>query len=50
MGTGRRPDTPKASITPADAKTHARVTAVFSAIVQFATVHAWVVRKGIFEP
>jgi hypothetical protein len=34
------PDVPKASITPADEKTHARVTAVLSAIVQFATAHA----------
>jgi hypothetical protein len=44
------PDTPKASITPADEKTHTRVTAVLGAIVQFATAHAWSVRKGIFEP
>ena len=44
------PDAPKASMTPADEKTHARVTAVLSAVVQFATAHAWVVRKGIFEP
>jgi hypothetical protein len=34
------PDVPKASITPADEKTPARVTAVLSAIVQFATAHA----------
>jgi hypothetical protein len=44
------PDAPKASIMPADEKTHARVIAVLSAIVQFATAHAWIVRKGIFEP
>jgi hypothetical protein len=44
------PDAPKASMTPADEKTHTKVTAVLSAIVQFATAHAWVVRKGIFEP
>ena len=44
------PDAPKASMTPADEKTHARVTAVLSAIVQFATAHAWVVRKGSFAP
>lgn len=44
------PDAPKASMTPADEKTHARVTAILSAVVQFATAHAWVVRKGIFEP
>ena len=44
------PDAPKASMTPADEKTHARVTAVLSAIMQFATAKAWVIRKGIFEP
>jgi hypothetical protein len=44
------PDAPKASMTPADEKTHTRMTAVLSAVVQFATAHAWVVRKGIFEP
>jgi hypothetical protein len=44
------PDAPQASVTPADEKTHTRVTAALSAVVQFATVHAWVVRKGIFEP
>ena len=44
------PDAPKASMTPADEKTHARVTAVLSAIMQFATANAWVIRKGIFEP
>ena len=44
------PEAPKASMAPADEKTHARVTAVLSAVVQFATAHAWVVRKGIFEP
>jgi hypothetical protein len=43
------PDAPKASMTPADEKTHTKVTAVLSAVVQFATAHAWVVRKGIFE-
>ena len=44
------PDAPKASMTPADEKTHAKVTAVFSAVMQFATAHAWVVRKGLFAP
>jgi hypothetical protein len=44
------PDTPKASMTPADGKTHAKVTTVLSAVMQFATTHAWVVRKGIFVP
>ena len=44
------PDAPKANMTPADEKTHARVTTVLSAVVQVATAHAWVVRKGIFEP
>jgi len=44
------PDTPKANMTPADEKIHAKVTAVLSAVVQFATAHAWVIRKGIFEP
>jgi hypothetical protein len=44
------PDAPKASMAPADEKTHTRVTTVLSAVVQFATAHAWVVRKGIFEP
>ncbi len=44
------PDTPKANMTPADEKIHAKVTAVRSAVVQFATAHAWVIRKGIFEP
>ena len=43
-------DTPKASMTPADEKTHAKVTAVRSAVMQFATTHAWVVRKGLFAP
>ena len=43
-------DTPKANMTPADEKIHAKVTAVLSAVVQFATAHAWVIRKGIFEP
>jgi hypothetical protein len=37
-------------MTPADEKIHAKVTAVLSAIVQFATAHAWVIRKGSFEP
>jgi hypothetical protein len=46
----RDPDAPKASMAPADEKTHTRVTAVLSAIVQFVTAHAWVIRKGIFEP
>jgi hypothetical protein len=44
------PNAPKASMTPADEKIHAKVTAVLSAIVQFATAHAWVIRKGSFEP
>jgi hypothetical protein len=44
------PDAPQASMTPADEKIHAKVTAVLSAVVQFATAHAWVVRKGIFAP
>jgi hypothetical protein len=44
------PDAPKANMTPADEKIHARVTAVLSAVMQFATAHAWVIRKGIFEP
>ena len=44
------PEAPKASMTPADEKTHTRMTTVLSAVVQFATAHAWVVRKGIFEP
>jgi hypothetical protein len=44
------PEAPKASMVPADEKTHTRVTTVLSAVVQFATAHAWVVRKGIFEP
>jgi hypothetical protein len=44
------PDAPKARVKPVDEKTHAKVAAVLSAVVQFATVHAWVVRKGIFEP
>ena len=44
------PDAPKASMTPAEEKPHARVTAVLSAVVQCATAHAWVVRKGIFAP
>ena len=44
------PDVPKASMTPADEKIHTKVTAVLSAVMQFATAHAWVIRKGIFEP
>ncbi len=44
------PDMPKARVKPIDEKTHAKVTAVLSAVVQFATAHAWVVRKGIFVP
>ena len=44
------PDAPKASMAPADEKTHTRMIAVLSAVVQFAAAHAWVVRKGIFEP
>jgi len=44
------PDASKASMTPADEKIHAKVSAVLSAVVQFATAHAWVIRKGIFEP
>jgi hypothetical protein len=44
------PDTPKASMTPADEKTHATVTTVLSAVMQFATTHAWVIRKGLFVP
>jgi hypothetical protein len=46
----RDPEAPKASIKPADEKTHIKVTAVLSAVMQFATAYAWVVRKGIFEP
>ena len=41
---------PQARGKPVDEKTHAEVTAVLSTIVQFATAHAWVVRKGIFVP
>jgi len=44
------PNAPKASMTPADEKIHTKVTAVLNAIVQFATVHAWVIRKGSFAP
>ena len=44
------PDTPKASMTPADEQTHAKVTTVLSAVMQFAMTHSWVVRKGIFAP
>jgi hypothetical protein len=44
------PVAPKASMTPADEKIHAKVTAVLSAVVHFATAHGWVIRKGIFEP
>ena len=43
-------DTPQARGKPVDEKTHAKVTAVLSAVVQFATAHAWVVRQGIFVP
>ncbi len=42
------PDAPQASMTPADEKTHTKMTAVLSAVVQCATAHAWVIRKGIF--
>jgi hypothetical protein len=44
------PDAPQASMTPADEKTHTKVTAILSAVVQCATAHAWVIRKGIFAP
>ena len=44
------PDASKARVTPADEKTYAKVTAVLSAVRQFATAHAWGVRKGIFAP
>jgi hypothetical protein len=44
------PDTPKASVTPADETTHSKVTAVLSTVMQFATTQAWVVRKGLFVP
>ena len=40
------PDAPKASMTPADELSSTRRTAVLSAVVQFATAHAWVVRRG----
>src|SRR5712692_6019987 len=43
-------DVPKARVKPADEKTNAKVTAIISAVAQFATAHAFVVRKGIFEP
>jgi hypothetical protein len=43
-------DAPQAGGKPVDEKTYAKVTAVLSAVVQFATAHAWVVRKGIFVP
>src|SRR5262245_43079639 len=43
-------DAPKARMTPADEQTHTRMTAVLSAVRQFATAHAWVVRTGIFAP
>jgi hypothetical protein len=43
-------DAAKARMKPVDEKTHAKVTAVLSAIVQFATAHAWVVHKGLFVP
>ena len=44
------PDVPKASMTPADEKIHATVTTVLSTVMQFATTHAWVIRKGLFVP
>jgi hypothetical protein len=44
------PNAPKARITPADEKIHAKVSTVLSAVMQFATAYTWVVRKGIFEP
>ena len=44
------PDAPQAGMTPADEKTQTRITAVLSAVMQFATAHGWVVRKGIFAP
>ena len=44
------PNAPQVRGKPADEKTHAKVTAVLSAVVQFATAHVWVVRKGIFVP
>jgi hypothetical protein len=44
------PEVPRARITPADEKIHAKVTAVLNAVVQFATAHTWTVRKGIFAP
>lgn len=40
----------KARMKPGDEKTQAKVTAVFSAITQFATAHAWGIRKGLFVP
>ena len=43
-------DASKARVKPADEKTNAKVTAVISAVAQFAMAHAFVVRKGIFEP
>jgi hypothetical protein len=43
-------DAPQTRITPADEQTHAKVAAVLSAVVQFATAHTWTIRKGIFTP
>jgi hypothetical protein len=43
-------DAAKTRMKPVDEKTHAKVTAVLSALMQFATAHAWVVRKGLFVP
>ncbi|MGE3541829.1 MAG: hypothetical protein AB7N91_30955 [Candidatus Tectimicrobiota bacterium] len=42
--------TAKACMKPGDEKTQARVIAVRSAIMQFATAHTWGVRKGLFVP
>jgi hypothetical protein len=44
------PDVPQAGRTPADEQTHAKVAAVLSTVVQFATAHMWTVRKGMFVP
>jgi hypothetical protein len=40
----------KTRMKPVDEQTHAKMTAVLSAIEQFATAHTWAVRKGIFTP
>ena len=40
------PDAPKARGKPVDETTHAKVTAVLSAVVQFATAHAWGSTQG----